>query len=108
MPRVLLLILLLAPACVRREVSTGEWTGVARPDAAAVSSPGGGRQEGAADLSKGVDAAPPPAPDTGAPGAFAAPDATTPPRTNDPVAPALDAGTDVGDARACPESGQCD
>jgi hypothetical protein len=111
MHRALLLILLLA--CAKRDVSSGEWTGVARPDAA-VSTAGPGREGG--DLAKGVDAAPPQAtPDATAGGVgVAAPDGGTPPRGPEPPPGALDpmaprdAGDDVGDARSCPESGPCD
>jgi hypothetical protein len=112
MPRVLVVTLLLAAACGRREVGTGNWTGVARPDAAA--SPGPPRDEGA--VAKGLDAALPPS-DTGSAGAGGGPpDASLAPRSpevaapgaDNPVSAHVDASTDTGDARSCPESGQCD
>jgi hypothetical protein len=115
MQRVLLLLLLLAPACARREVASGEWTGVARPDAS-LSVPGPTRDPGEMG-GKGVDTSGP-APDAaaGAPGAeLAPPDAAAGgravevgPPASDPVLSRADASADVGDARACPESGQCD
>ena len=107
------MILLVAPACARRDVSSGEWTGAARPDAAMPTS-GPGRQE-MGDVSKGVDAAPPAVtPDAGAAGLTPAGDGSTPPRGPEPPPGALDpmtprdAADDVGDARSCPESGPCD
>jgi len=116
MQRVLLLLLFLAPACARREVASGEWTGVARPDAS-LSVPGPTRDP--AEMGgKGVDTsgAAPPAAEAGAPGAGLVPpdDAAggraveVGPPANDPVLSRADASADVGDARTCPESGQCD
>jgi hypothetical protein len=111
MPRLLLLILLLAPGCSRRELASGSWTGVVRPDAGA-SSPAGPKEDKSGTVSKAPDAAPPP-PDAASAGALVAPDAagargSEGPGAAEPVARFLDGGADVGDARSCPESGQCD
>jgi hypothetical protein len=116
MPRVLLLILLLAPACARRDVATGNWVGAPRPEAGAA-----GAESPAPDKSSpaGSDAAAQTsqAPEAGAGGAdFQPHDAAAPPfaasdvgsRPADPVAPPFDAGADTGDARVCPETGSCD
>jgi hypothetical protein len=116
MQRLLLLILLLAPACARRDVATGEWTGVARPDATV---PQGGPvlDNGAPGTKAAVDAAPPALADASAAagGEFAPVDAASGPRAveaapppGEPVSPIADASTDSGDARSCPETGHCD
>ena len=109
-----LLLLLLLSACVRREVGSGEWTGVVRPDAA-LSTSGPARDEGAPVKGAGDAGAPPPSgPDQGGdPGAGfsstdAAPRPEAAPGVSEPVAPSFDASIDAGDARSCPESGQCD
>jgi hypothetical protein len=109
-------MLLLAPACARREVATGQWTGVARPDAAM--SAGDPARDVSPGISKSVDAAPPPPPaaEGGVPGAgaeFGPADAAPGGRAaevgpSNPVLPHADASADVGDARTCPETGQCD
>jgi len=114
MPRLLVLILLLAPGCGRREVATGNWTGVVRPDAG-MPSPGPKEDQGA-PVTTGLDAGvlPPAAPDAGPTngGGFAPSDAAA--GTRGPEGPgadpmhATDASPDLGDARSCPESGRCD
>jgi hypothetical protein len=115
MQRALLLILLLAAACGRRELATGNWTGVARPDATVPGTPPAADNGG--PLSKGVDAAPTGfAVDAGALGAGPVPiDGSVPPRgpetapgTGNPMVFTGDAGSDTGDARSCPETGSCD
>jgi hypothetical protein len=122
MPRALVLILLLTAACGRRETVTGNWTGVAAPDAATPSTPTADQGSAPAPVPESADAggggskaavadsAPPP------PGAeFHAPDAAI----NSPevrgAAPggpddslSRDAGPDAGDARPCPEVDRCD
>lgn len=112
MHRVLLLILLLAPACARRDVATGNWLGAPRPEAGAA-----GADNPTPDKSVPVasDAAAPTsqAPDAGAGGAEFQPHDALPPsdvasRPADPIAHPFDASADSGDARTCPETGSCD
>jgi hypothetical protein len=115
MQRLLLLILLLAPACARREVATGEWTGVARPDATVpqggpVLDNSGGATKGAVDAAASVPDA-----STAGGGEFAPADAASGPRTAEaapppaePVSAPPDASTDSGDATSCPDTGRCD
>ena len=116
MQRALLLILLLAPACGRRELATGNWTGVARPDATV--STGAPVPDTGGSVSKGLDAAPRElASDAGAVGLGpVGADASVPPRGpetppgagGDPVVSPTDGGGDTSDARSCPETGHCD
>lgn len=121
MQRVLLLILLLTPACGRREVATGNWLGAAPPDAAPPTGPT--REDQGSPVSMPDAAAPSPSgPDAGPGAGFQSPDAgtktPTPPAApdaqdaravgNDPADRSVDASTDVGDARPCPETGNCD
>jgi hypothetical protein len=117
MHRAVLLILLFAAACGRRETITGNWTGVNRLDAGAAGS-GPASDEGsptraaspdaAATKAAAGDLAPPPPAELAPPDAAAGPEARGATGPEEPGLAARDASADQGDAHPCPDADRCD
>jgi hypothetical protein len=119
MHRTLLLMLLITVACSRRETVSGNWTGVAGPDAStsiptadegATSGPGHGSPDAAAGGGgKSATDLPPPSHPTPE---FLPPDAAAPEArqagAEDPTFASRDASPDLTDAHPCPDADRCD